>query len=134
MKDAMTVAREALGRIEEDIRLATRMTPLERVWREAKAATSTDRSVYFVTSDDRRVKIGLAGNFDKRLRALQTSHPDELVPILVVPGSRRLEQAIHVAFQHLRLRGEWFTLEPELRQFIAKMAEFWGVTGIRWGE
>ena len=77
-------------------------------------------SVYFVQANDGHIKIGLARDVQKRLASLQTAHAHELVLLVAIEGTFRLEQSLHRKFAHLRLRGEWFRPEPELLELIAQ--------------
>jgi hypothetical protein len=72
--------------------------------------------VYFI-SDGERVKIGRSVNIESRLNALQTSTAVPLKLLAAIPGGGR-ERELHRRFAHLRIRGEWFRLGDDLRQFI----------------
>ena len=73
--------------------------------------------VYFARSGD-AVKIGRAADPHQRLRELQTAHPVDLVLVACVATHPELEGAIHDRFLHLRTKGEWFRLAPDLIGFI----------------
>lgn len=74
-------------------------------------------SYLYVISDGKLVKIGFSINPEKRLSQLQTGHPDKLELIYreQVPDDKALilEQLIHKANNHLRVRREWFKLTQE---------------------
>ena len=74
--------------------------------------------VYFVSSEDGRIKIGTSANVEKRLEALQTSSATRLSLLLTVPGGVDMETELHRRFKHIRESGEWFKGTPELRSFI----------------
>lgn len=61
------------------------------------------------------IKIGISFQVDKRIKDLQTSHPEvlELRGCLGVPRSRArtLERAAHKWLDAHRLSGEWFAVE-----------------------
>ncbi len=57
---------------------------------------------------DGTAKIGWAVDPDKRLSTLQTGSFHELQLFEVIPGSQRLERAIHSKLADERIRGEWF--------------------------
>jgi hypothetical protein len=80
--------------------------------------------VYFIGDGD-KVKIGTAGNVDKRLAALQCATARRLGKLLVIPGSFRDENRLHKRFAAYRLSGEWFQFSDEIREFIdqAKAAQ-----------
>jgi hypothetical protein len=66
-----------------------------------------------------RVKIGFtSGDPRARLKALQTGCPDELVVIATEVGSQSLERNLHERFAEKRVRGEWFRVDKELREYI----------------
>lgn len=69
--------------------------------------------VYFIRFGD-RVKIGTTTNRRQRLASLPY---DEV--LAVTPGDVSHERALHARFRHLRVTGEWFQDDPEIRQFVA---------------
>ncbi len=73
--------------------------------------------VYFI-KDLHRVKIGRAVDLRQRFRGLQTAQARPLTLLLSIPAHAALEGAIQSRFAHLRERGEWFRLEPDLLAFI----------------
>jgi hypothetical protein len=78
--------------------------------------------VYFIT-DGQYVKIGFSGNVRGRLHDLQVASPRKLIIAGVVPyGTKSLEQELHQQFKHLRIRGEWFKIAPELTEYIQWLA------------
>jgi len=54
------------------------------------------------------VKIGKAGNVEKRLRTLQTGHHGELVVLWSTQAPSTLEDHLHGVFEKRHIRGEWF--------------------------
>lgn len=75
----------------------------------------TDGLVYFIADPAKRfVKIGWTGNIERRLRALQLAHPEQIHLLAHVPGDKRTEAEWHQRFKHLRCSGEWFRLTDEL--------------------
>ncbi len=78
--------------------------------------------IYFIQAGSfGPIKIGFTGSEDanKRIRQLQTAHPEKLECLLTIDGSYKDEQRLHEYFKHLRLQGEWFEPKPELVEFIA---------------
>lgn len=73
--------------------------------------------VYFVASRD-RIKIGRATDPSQRFSGLQVAHAEALSLVLTIPAHAALETAIHERFAHLRERGEWFRVAPELLTYI----------------
>ena len=93
---------------------------IERV-RKAAADEKTSQGgevVYFVYSEDGKVKIGHSANIEKRFDALQTAASVKLTLALTMPGDSTLETRLHQRFAHLRESGEWFRADNELRHFI----------------
>lgn len=78
------------------------------------------------------IKIGISGNCEKRLKELQTGHPEKLMIHHKVEVAkdhvRLLERMIHKTNSQSRLAGEWFNLSVE----DAKAEVDFAV--IRWGE
>lgn len=73
--------------------------------------------VYFI-SDGEAIKIGTSTRPDRRVRALQTSHPRRLRIVGVMRGGAALEQELHRKFRRVRLKGEWFSDCAEINDFI----------------
>jgi hypothetical protein len=67
------------------------------------------------------VKVGFAkaGTLGKRLATLQIACWEELVLLGTAQGVS--EDAVHLQFRHLRVRGEWFRAEPELLTYIERL-------------
>lgn len=102
---------------------------IERV-RKAAADEKTSQGgqvVYFVASDDGKVKIGTSGNIEKRMADLQTSAATKLTLLLTIPGDTGLEADLHRRFKHLREAGEWFEHTLELRYFVEGAAFYKGL-------
>lgn len=79
--------------------------------------------IYFlVTKDEAHVKIGTARDVERRREALARSHPtdDALRCVFMMRGGYRVEHALHLRFDHLCTRGEWFRYDEEIKRWIAK--------------
>ncbi len=79
--------------------------------------------IYFIRPESgSAVKIGYCkADPVKRLRALQTGHPERLRLIAVIDGpeaGRMGEAEWHGRFAADRLHGEWFAWTPELRRAV----------------
>ena len=87
--------------------------------------------VYFVYAAEAGViKIGFTMDRPwKRLCALQTASPVDLVVMGVVRGPAKLERLLHKKFRKIRKRYEWFHATPELIDFIHEVAETWPENG-----
>ena len=75
---------------------------------------------YFIQSgQEGPIKIGFTSrSVQKRLLSLQTAHSESLRVLLVLPGNRELEKALHRQFQAYRKEGEWFVPSVELLSLI----------------
>lgn len=71
---------------------------------------------YFIrTIGTNRVKIGSSANVKSRLSHLQTGCPDQL-ELLGITDIK--EHVLHDRFASAHLKNEWFTLTPEIQEFI----------------
>ena len=64
------------------------------------------------------VKIGYSNNPHKRIEALKTSNPLELVMLLVIEGKHADEARLHKQFDKDHYRGEWFFLSDTIKEYI----------------
>ena len=72
-------------------------------------------AVYFIQAGDGGpVKIGIADDVASRLASLQTGCPAQLKILRLVRGDRPTEIEMHIRFARQRLRGEWFSFDPEM--------------------
>lgn len=79
--------------------------------------------VYFIARSEwpengEPVKIGIARDVAQRLRNLQTGSPEDLFLLGTMVGGKAAESDIHRRFRECHIRGEWFSMCPELREFI----------------
>jgi hypothetical protein len=102
---------------------------VERVRRAAadERTSQGGQVVYFVASDDGKLKIGTSGNIEKRMADLQTSAATKLTLLLTIPGDTALEADLHRRFKHLREAGEWFEYTLELRYIVEGAAFYKGL-------
>lgn len=77
------------------------------------------QKVYVIQHELGPVKIGIAENPRKRLGDLQVSSPFELKvrQTATVTNAQAVERYLHTRFAGYYIRGEWFDLPPELRDF-----------------
>lgn len=73
--------------------------------------------VYFIGADFSEsrgaLKVGFSNREpNQRLRQMQTGCPLELRLLHSIPGTAKLERAIHQVFSGYLLRGEWFRMDP----------------------
>lgn len=67
------------------------------------------------------IKIGYTANrknLRERLSSLQVGNFKEIVCLGTMPGNLRDELMLHVKFDDLRIRGEWFNSSRSLRKYI----------------
>lgn len=64
------------------------------------------------------VKIGIAVDIEARFRTLLSSNPHDLECLVVFPGGRPVERALHQRFAAHRHRDEWFRVEGSLAEWI----------------
>ena len=75
--------------------------------------------IYFILDRTANaIKIGYSTNVAARLTDLQTSSSTKLELLGSKPGTRQSEFQLHYRFRHSRLSGEWFTVTPELIEYI----------------
>lgn len=71
------------------------------------------------------VKLGTSTNVMERLAGLQTANAAELTLLWFVPGSVKLEFAVHELLCRAKLRGEWFDItQSEVQAFLQNPMEF----------
>lgn len=89
--------------------------------RDLEPRTFLTGVVYFALAPhSRAVKIGFtSGDSGQRVADLQTGTPEPLEWLGDIPGSRYLEKALHLQFELTHIRGEWFGVSPEIREFYS---------------
>lgn len=71
------------------------------------------RRIYFVQMEHaQHIKIGIANNSGRRLRALQTANPEPLHILGTLAGEAEDERELHRVLSAYRLSGEWFANGP----------------------
>lgn len=71
----------------------------------------------YAISNGQEVKLGMSGDVSKRLKALQTSSPSELVLLWkyyianTPKDAIKIEKMLHRACKQFHVRGEWFTMD-----------------------
>ena len=73
--------------------------------------------LYFLT-DGNTIKIGRTGNPKERLSSLQVSNSNKLRFIKIFHNRGDYEFLIHAIFYELRLNGEWFKDDGQIRSYI----------------
>ena len=87
----------------------------------SEAARNEDWIYAIQEGDVGQIKIGIAKDPDERLKTLQCGNSTKLRGLAAWEGDAAHERAIHGAFAHLRVRGEWFRPTPALICFIRFM-------------
>lgn len=77
--------------------------------------------VYFIYAPLlHRCKIGWTSKTPAERLASQTDSPDTLNIWGMLLGLPDLEATIHRHFRHLRVKGEWFAVDDEMRDFVQR--------------
>jgi hypothetical protein len=76
--------------------------------------------IYYICSPDmRRIKIGFTkGPVTKRLKALQTGSPTELLIFAQHHGGPSVERELHAIFADDWIHGEWFSASEAMFQHM----------------
>jgi len=102
-----------------------RLEKLDELLAEIPRAADEDVDVVYVVQavDGGPVKIGHSTRegVERRLKELQCGTPRLLVIRALYSGGMWLEQALHTFFESSRLRGEWFSVTPELVVFCPEV-------------
>lgn len=78
--------------------------------------------VYFVQGmSGGAIKIGYSTDPELRLKNLQTSYPDTLKILCLIPGNEKREKSYHDRFYKYRLNGEWFTPDKFILDVIEQL-------------
>jgi hypothetical protein len=99
---------------------AARIASLLRELADAiEAPEVNERSwLYFIRAEGGPWKIGIAMGPQRRREELQTGNHLQLRLVYSLPGGKSVERAAHAAFEHLRVRGEWFRDDWFIRDFV----------------
>jgi len=68
------------------------------------------------------VKIGFTVDVAARLKAIQTSSPEQIVLLRIESGTMETERAFHHRFRRYKANGEWFALQGWLATFLKDCA------------
>ena len=80
------------------------------------------RQIYFIKSE-RMVKIGCSINIDRRIKEIQPWSPYPLELLAVMPGTVRIENAVHSMFEADWSHAEWFHLSADITAFIERIKD-----------
>lgn len=80
--------------------------------------------IYFIQAgEDGAIKIGLTSNILTRIISFRTHQEKALFIRRLVPGNLMREREIAQKFDHLRIRGEWFSPGPDLVEYINSLED-----------
>ena len=75
--------------------------------------------IYFIRQSD-YVKIGYASDVRTRLSDLQVASPYDLSVLFMMEGDYDKEKELHDRFVKDKIRGEWYILSEDIREYIEK--------------
>ncbi len=84
-----------------------------------------EEQVYFISYAEGPIKIGRAIDIRRRINAIQTSLPYKVQVLGVVMGPVGHEKWLHDRFRTYKLRGEWYSRNAELLDFIKAFTQQW---------
>jgi integrase len=87
--------------------------------------------IYFIQDDlTKHVKIGYTKkSVYSRFHNMQVSTPHKLSILLAMPGNIHEERRLHERFKQDKIRGEWYTLTPNLKKIIRYYSSINNSTG-----
>lgn len=96
---------------------------IRRQTNDTSQATAQSGYVYLLRSDTGFYKIGRAKNPKNRLATFNVKLPFEVQFEHLIKSNdyKRLEKELHERYDHLRVNGEWFNLDPKDIEEILKM-------------
>ena len=78
--------------------------------------------IYFLYAEKANtIKIGITTNLKERFFRLQNACPEDLYLLKVIDGDAKEENRLHKMFRKYKAHSEWFTLNPELLDFIESL-------------
>ena len=79
--------------------------------------------IYFIVDyTNYKAKIGYSKFPQQRLKQLSTGYPGKLELAKLIPGTVKDERKYHQVFCNSKICREWFTLTPEIEEFISRKA------------
>lgn len=92
---------------------------------DAKARECARDGYVYCARSGGKIKIGFSTAPEARIEQLATGNPDiELLGY--IPGTIKLETALHKRFAKSRVAGEWFTLSKEVSLWVDKVSGKFG--------
>ena len=81
-------------------------------------------SVYFIKSENGKIKIGTTHYFDDRLRRLRLTCPCDLEVVGIMENQdKKFERKLHRKFKFCHSHGEWFDAHEDLLEYIAARSD-----------
>jgi len=78
--------------------------------------------IYFIRQNE-AVKIGVTEDIQQRVSQIQVGTPYEVSVMLLIEGSYEKEAELHKTFNDFKIRGEWYWLSEEIKEYVAMMYE-----------
>lgn len=81
--------------------------------------------VYLMRNEEGLHKIGFSKDPDVRLRTVAAQEGQSVELVCQIPSldMRALERDLHLQFNHLRVRGEWFYLSEGDTAYLLRLSE-----------
>ena len=81
-----------------------------------------DNELYFILdTQSNSIKIGVSKDVKRRLSQLQTSNASPLLLVGRMQNRIGLEKNLHEKFKKYRLKGEWFSTNASLIEYISEL-------------
>jgi hypothetical protein len=100
------------------LRLRKAAERLAEQWAEEIDTPRPRNWVYLFERDDGRLQIGFTSDLPYRHNTHQRKTGMAYRTVCLLPGGRLKEARIHERFKHLRLDGELFRDDPEIRDYF----------------
>jgi uncharacterized protein (DUF433 family) len=93
----------------------------------------TGKCVYLIKTSKRLYKIGKTQNLQQRIAGYHTHLPIlfRVVRQYMASNMTELEEALHIVFQHKRVKGEWFELNNDDLTICDNIARNYGFEKLR---
>jgi hypothetical protein len=110
-----------------------RWTHIERVRNIPKMQRNVNGWCYlYAVRAGEFVKFGRAVDPVDRLEELQSGHPERLLLLAAVPIHANFERVVHEHFRDKSAGGEWFRLDKDLEEFIARLKNGENPVAVLW--
>jgi hypothetical protein len=83
--------------------------------------------IYFLLNEDERlIEVGMTVHLHSRLAERRSAQKGVLRLLAVVDGGPTAAAAIRERFSRLRVRDDWYRIDPAMVEFIAREGRPWG--------